>query len=454
MPQTSGGRLRTKTGCLTCRSRRKKCDERIPVCDRCSASQRKCEWPGAHDLLDRRHVARRGSASSAGSTSSTPRNYSSAQATLAIVVQAPPLSLRSESVSSQIMRRDVEPLVSANFFDNYFDMVLLPDCHPQFYHGSLGEIKDLMTKHPSLYFALLACSAAQVHSLSGTSQLHGLALEYYDRGIKHVSELLDVDSVANHDGLLITIILLYLHGCLGRATFDDVPRHLDAAVGLLRLRLFNGKGGVRQPLDRLAIESSLYQIFLTAAGSWVDPPSSNPQLDTSFWSITLSEPPSADYDAIATLKDELSSWEALLLTNGDLDVAAAQSNLGHYQLYKDSMYLYILIASLLLDQAINTTSDGESVQVPKASTSWQAVRMLRILEQHQSENAWAKFYASNWPLYTCGFFMAGASDQDIVRQGLMLRTEVTGFSQPARFLEELEIVWDRRNRQCDEIEPV
>jgi hypothetical protein len=392
------------------------------------------------------------------------------------------------------MRRDVEPLVSANFFDNYFDMVLLPDCHPQFYHGSLGEIKDLMTKHPSLYFALLACSAAQVCSLSGTSQLHGLALEYYDRGIKHVSELLDVDSVANHDGLLITIILLYLHGCLGRATFDDVPRHLDAAVGLLRLRLFNGKGGVRQPLDRLAIESSLYQIFLTAAGSWLDPPSRNPQLDISFWSSAedllscsdlfpehsaivnspvLGQPlclfrhvltakshyqnrHQPDYDAIATLQDELSSWEALLLTNGDLDVAAAQSNLGHYQLYKDSMYLYILIASLLLDQAINTTSDGGSVQAPKASTSWQAVRMLRILKQHQSENEWAKFYASNWPLYTCGFFMAGASDQDIVRQGLILRTEVTGFSQPARFQEELELVWDRRRRRrrCDEVESV
>lgn len=43
-------RTRTKTGCLCCRVRRKKCDERKPVCDRCRARGDPCTWPGSDAL--------------------------------------------------------------------------------------------------------------------------------------------------------------------------------------------------------------------------------------------------------------------------------------------------------------------------------------------------------------------------------------------------------------------
>ncbi|KAI1362310.1 hypothetical protein F5Y08DRAFT_312401 [Xylaria arbuscula] len=36
--------LRTKTGCLTCRSRHKKCDEKMPICGPCSISNRDCVY--------------------------------------------------------------------------------------------------------------------------------------------------------------------------------------------------------------------------------------------------------------------------------------------------------------------------------------------------------------------------------------------------------------------------
>ncbi|KAI0474060.1 hypothetical protein GGR56DRAFT_563140 [Xylariaceae sp. FL0804] len=39
--------LRTKTGCLTCRKRHKKCDERAPVCGPCSVSSRDCVYADA-----------------------------------------------------------------------------------------------------------------------------------------------------------------------------------------------------------------------------------------------------------------------------------------------------------------------------------------------------------------------------------------------------------------------
>ncbi|CEL01302.1 hypothetical protein ASPCAL00888 [Aspergillus calidoustus] len=51
-------RLRTKTGCLTCRKRRVKCDETKPHCTRCTSTGRKCDGypsssPPRHDGLVR-----------------------------------------------------------------------------------------------------------------------------------------------------------------------------------------------------------------------------------------------------------------------------------------------------------------------------------------------------------------------------------------------------------------
>ncbi|KAG9240143.1 hypothetical protein BJ878DRAFT_317108 [Calycina marina] len=46
-------RLKTKSGCLTCRERKKKCDETVPVCRACHRNKWPCPWTGkramAHD---------------------------------------------------------------------------------------------------------------------------------------------------------------------------------------------------------------------------------------------------------------------------------------------------------------------------------------------------------------------------------------------------------------------
>ncbi|KAJ3829958.1 hypothetical protein F5880DRAFT_1459682, partial [Lentinula raphanica] len=36
---------RSKTGCLTCRVKKIKCDEAKPTCARCLHGQRDCTWP-------------------------------------------------------------------------------------------------------------------------------------------------------------------------------------------------------------------------------------------------------------------------------------------------------------------------------------------------------------------------------------------------------------------------
>ena len=56
------GLTRTKTGCLTCRKRRKKCDGEVPLCGHCERLRLDCAWP---DFVDeRRNSGPRKSASS------------------------------------------------------------------------------------------------------------------------------------------------------------------------------------------------------------------------------------------------------------------------------------------------------------------------------------------------------------------------------------------------------
>ncbi|KAK1080012.1 hypothetical protein LTR48_007917, partial [Friedmanniomyces endolithicus] len=40
----SVGKKRTRTGCLNCRRKRRKCDEKKPTCEGCISRQEACEW--------------------------------------------------------------------------------------------------------------------------------------------------------------------------------------------------------------------------------------------------------------------------------------------------------------------------------------------------------------------------------------------------------------------------
>lgn len=63
---------RTRTGCYTCRSRRVKCDETLPVCDRCKKGNRNCVYPlpgGTSSKSRARSGSKRNSKESACSSS-------------------------------------------------------------------------------------------------------------------------------------------------------------------------------------------------------------------------------------------------------------------------------------------------------------------------------------------------------------------------------------------------
>ncbi|KAJ5082304.1 hypothetical protein N7532_011347 [Penicillium argentinense] len=71
--------LRTKTGCLTCRERRVKCDDVRPTCLRCSKSDRLCRYADDASQVAAAQVADQHQANRAGAEHGTPRTPSNTE---------------------------------------------------------------------------------------------------------------------------------------------------------------------------------------------------------------------------------------------------------------------------------------------------------------------------------------------------------------------------------------
>ena len=126
-----------------------------------------------------------------------------------------PLSLTSgeASVAHKAISSNLELRISHHFANKYFSLLILPSCHPEFHDGWLAEIQKLMTTHKSLYYSVLANAASHMYLVDGAWRLQNLALTYYADAVSELSKLLDrVPQLENHNGLLMSVMMLYLHG--------------------------------------------------------------------------------------------------------------------------------------------------------------------------------------------------------------------------------------------------
>lgn len=286
---------------------------------------------------------------------------------------------------------------------------------------------------------------------------------------------------------------------MGRGTYTDIPRHVNAATRILTLRLFNRPLRISRPFDRLAIESVLYQIFLVTTGLWSDEIRLDYVFDTAFWvqaekvldqnnlfpgqSISFNSPvlgvPVAlfrlaismkqhyqsparpDQTKLESLRDEVEEWEAIVLNDVEPDSLSVLDEPNPKRIYyKDASYLYILITSLLLEQLsnrptatsnTNTFSDTEGQtdstrRFPRLASRncWQIAKAIEILRRHDNDDEWKICFLGNWPTYTLGFFMSEAEDVELVRKEMEKRWELTKFSQLARYGNDLERFWSEK----------
>lgn len=137
--------------------------------------------------------------------------------------------LLSESTASQrILRRDLESVISRHFAEKYYNLIILPSCNPDFYYGWMNEIQELVVQHRSLQYSVLACAASHLHFVDTSSQMQELALTYYSQAIRGLSEMLaSASQIEDHNGILMSVILLYLHGV---GLIKPAPLHSHPSV--------------------------------------------------------------------------------------------------------------------------------------------------------------------------------------------------------------------------------
>jgi hypothetical protein len=280
---------------------------------------------------------------------------------------------------------------------------------------------------------------------------------------------------------------------MGRGTYNDIPRHVNAAIRILKLRLLDRPLSISRPFDRLAVESVLYQIFLVTMGSWSDYSALGYQFDAGFWlraenllaqsmlfpstSISTNSPVLGvpmdlfklvlsirrlwespfrhDEETLDELRTELDEWERTIIVSGPAspdDQSAPPDS--HYELYKDATALYVLVSSLLVQELCEGHTDEIGIGIgppePVPPDCWQVEKAAEILRRHEHDIDWARCYIGNWPVYTLGFFMSSPDDIQLVRDDMRRRWDSMRFSQLERFRNELEAIWIQREALSQE----
>jgi hypothetical protein len=276
---------------------------------------------------------------------------------------------------------------------------------------------------------------------------------------------------------------------LGKGTYSDIPPHLRAATRVLSLRFFDTSERLLQPFDHLALESVLYQMFLTNTVLWSDDAPLT-EFDYQFWlnaellldisvmfpdkpnslnSPVLGVPVALFRLAIQTkqacqypgsqsvmemerLHDEIERWEAIVLGHHSAELPANDNAFSRQQTYYDgATHLYILVVSLLFEQAHRLLESGIAREVQKTRLpevvpqyTWQVQKALRILRTFEHDDNWSSSYIGNWPVYTLGFFLDNINDVNLIKSEMDRRWKMTKFMQTPRFRDDLEAAWNAR----------
>lgn len=211
----------TLANTTTGRKRKTKCGEEKPICCNCASSNRRCDWPSAADLRDRRHLTRRQRAglsvpyADADSPSSSTPAHTKGQEGVEVVAEkfdlilAPSLGSMAPAIRSQ-----VELDLVYHFLNKFFSLLVLPTWNTSHFLEYQFQLVNMMMHHDNVKYAVLASCAANKYILSNHRRYQNLALIYYSKAVKGVSDAvlqLHSQNRAPDDSLLATVVYLYLH---------------------------------------------------------------------------------------------------------------------------------------------------------------------------------------------------------------------------------------------------
>jgi hypothetical protein len=140
-------------------------------------------------------------------------------------------------------------------------------------------------------------------------------------------------------------------------------------------------------------------------------------------------------ETLAHLQSEVSYWEAAI-TLGQERSTVQRS------LCDDATFLYILIASLLVEQLTkHIKHGGQEPPHPEPISCWQLGGMLKILRRRHDDEGWHRTFVANWPVYTVGLFVSTVHDVVLVRNTMERRWRRLNIYMVSRYIRDLEIFW-------------
>lgn len=492
---TSHASLRTKTGCLTCRQRRKKCDEQRPKCTSCVASKRACTWPTIDLLTDRRNRPRN---TIPLKSSANQCDVEQAKGATCLVPADSPISLAGSELALRTLGTDLEVAIARHFVDDFYPRLISLDCDQQFRLEWLRSIQESMPHCAGLRYSVLANAASHLFLAGESSRMQDLALRYYTRSLRGLGTAISRSDTnewkCGRNDILTSMIFLYLHGNMGNGTYDDTSTHANAAVQVVERRFFQSgaENDLQEPTDRLVVESVVYQIFQLEMGFWSDDRDKglSYRFDPRFWlkcerllrsSSKFPELPDASsspvlgipmavykmmlmirrlwtmdprppdfYKSLCQLEIELDSWKQVesLRSQNEQSTASCQPPLlapsdtivGH------ATTIMVTCASLLMNQ-LRSQPSGFPVALANDECGRDVETLMFILRYRKGDQRWASCYVGTYPVYVAGYFMRSEEEIDLVRADMQQRFVNLHWGQVSRYWEDLETVWRSRTRK-------
>ncbi|OAP62658.1 hypothetical protein AYL99_01885 [Fonsecaea erecta] len=253
-PRRRPAHLRTKTGCLTCRKRKKKCDENPIICQNCARRKIDCVWPAqANSRVNVPSPSVDGhSASSPVPSLTIDHDHTGFYATEDENVSPPSTSLSPGSAIHNVDDDDDLPLVvspqlttissvtkihSPPVFD-YMRMVFVPQLvrpatDGQYIHDFTSGSLQVANSIPFFMDALLACSAAEIRE---NDPLHRrIAEAHYINAIGGMrTYLAQENSPVAEIIALRTVLILCIYERTRLYRSEGVSTHLYGAAALLK----------------------------------------------------------------------------------------------------------------------------------------------------------------------------------------------------------------------------
>ncbi|KAL2076258.1 hypothetical protein VTL71DRAFT_1201, partial [Oculimacula yallundae] len=202
-----GGRKKVKSGCRTCKTRKVKCDERHPICSRCTSTGRVCDgygiWGGGETFYSQQQRL-----------ASERRNQLVSKAPVAVFL---PESTAEEKDSFDWFRHRTARKLPGSFVSDFWSVLL--------FQSSFGE--------PAVLHAVLALSTIHKEGHFNTDNHEETTLRHYVRAIRDLQPHFACKSkTSSRIALIVCIIFINLE--LLRGHFQTAQTHLGNGIRILQ----------------------------------------------------------------------------------------------------------------------------------------------------------------------------------------------------------------------------